>query len=58
LLNKVDPGREIYLAVTDITYDEIFSEPIGQVVISDLSLKLIKEGVHLAILQDSLLPLV
>ena len=41
LLNKVDPGREIYLAVTDITYDEIFSEPIGQVVISDLPLKLI-----------------
>jgi hypothetical protein len=41
LLNQVDPQREIYLAITDITYDEIFSEPIGKVVISDLPLKLL-----------------
>ncbi|MGK7873063.1 MAG: XisH family protein [Xenococcaceae cyanobacterium] len=41
LLAKVDPEREIYLAITDITYDEIFSEPIGKVVISDLPLKLL-----------------
>ncbi|WP_026736025.1 XisH family protein [Fischerella sp. PCC 9605] len=41
LLNKVDPGREVYLAITDIIYDEIFSEPIGELVINDLPLKLI-----------------
>jgi hypothetical protein len=41
LLTKVDPEREIYLAITDLTYNEIFSEPIGKVVISDLPLKLL-----------------
>ena len=34
LLNKVDPGREVYLAITDIVYDEFFSEPIGELVIN------------------------
>ncbi|MEC4986845.1 MAG: XisH family protein [Oscillatoria sp. PMC 1068.18] len=41
LLKKVDPEREIYLAITDLTYDEIFNEPIGKLVISDLPLKLL-----------------
>ena len=41
LLNKVDPERELYLAITDIIYDEIFSEPIGELVINDLPLRLI-----------------
>jgi hypothetical protein len=41
LLAKVDPEREIYLAIADLTYNEIFSEPIGKVVISDLPLKLL-----------------
>jgi hypothetical protein len=41
LLNQVDPGREIYLAITDITYDGIFSEPLGELVISELPLKLL-----------------
>ena len=41
LLNKVDPERELYLAITDIVYDEIFSEPIGELVIHDLPLRLV-----------------
>ena len=41
LLNKVEPEREIYLAITDIIHEDIFSEPIGKVVISDLPLKLL-----------------
>ncbi|HDN26879.1 MAG TPA: fatty-acid synthase [Thioploca sp.] len=41
LLNRIDPAREIYLAVTDVLYDKIFSEPIGKAIISDLPLKLI-----------------
>lgn len=48
LLNQVDPGREIYLAVTEVTYDEIFSEPLGKVVISDLPLKLLVVDVEKA----------
>lgn len=28
LLSEVDVGRTVYLAVSDLTYDEIFNEPI------------------------------
>jgi XisH protein len=41
LLDRVDPQRELYLAVSDRTVDEIFSEPIGELVISQLPLKLL-----------------
>jgi hypothetical protein len=41
LLNQVDPERELYLAITNITYSDIFSEPIGKVVINNLPLKLL-----------------
>lgn len=40
LLNRVDPEREIYLAISDVP-KEIFNEPIGEVVISDLPLQLL-----------------
>ncbi len=36
-----DAERELYLAITDIVYDEIFSEPIGELVIHDLPLRLV-----------------
>jgi XisH protein len=41
LLRQVDPERELYLAIADRTYDEIFSEPIGELVIRELLLKLL-----------------
>lgn len=41
LLNEIEPDRNIYLAITNFTYDNIFSEPIGQLVINKLPLKLI-----------------
>jgi len=41
LLERVEPEREVYLAISEKVYNEIFSEPIGQAVITDLSLKLI-----------------
>ncbi len=41
LLNRVDPEREIYLAISDVTYNGIFNEPIGEVVIGDLPLQLL-----------------
>ncbi len=41
LLGKVDPTREIWLAVTDKIYDEIFSEPVGELVVSELPMRLI-----------------
>ena len=41
LLNRVDPGRSVFLAVPDNTYRELFTEPIGELVISDLPLQLL-----------------
>jgi hypothetical protein len=41
LLQQVDPERQLYLAITDTTFDTIFSEPIGKLVIRDLPLKLL-----------------
>jgi hypothetical protein len=41
LLNKVDPERTIFLAVTDEIFEDIFSEPIGELVINDLPLQLL-----------------
>ncbi|MDF5724029.1 MAG: XisH family protein [Rhizonema sp. PD37] len=41
LLNQVDPERDLYLAISEATYSDIFSEPIGKLVIAQLPLKLI-----------------
>ena len=41
LLSKVEPEREIWLAVTDTVYEELFSEPVGELVVSELPMRLI-----------------
>ncbi|MEH2373668.1 element excision factor XisH family protein [Nostoc sp.] len=40
-LNQVDPERDLYLAISEATYSDIFSEPIGKLAIAHLPLKLI-----------------
>lgn len=41
LLNRVEPARSLFLAIPDKTYRELFAEPIGELVISDLPLQLL-----------------
>jgi hypothetical protein len=41
LLAHVDPDREIYLAITDVVFDEFFREPIGELVLDELPLQLL-----------------
>ncbi|MEH2296654.1 element excision factor XisH family protein [Nostoc sp.] len=41
LLSRIEPERELYLAITDTIYNNIFNEPIGQLVITEMPLKLI-----------------
>jgi len=41
LLAQVDPERQLYLAVTTQVYDELFREPIGELVMRDLPLNLL-----------------
>jgi hypothetical protein len=41
MLNQVDPDRDLYLAISERTYNDIFSEPIGQLAIAEIPLKLL-----------------
>lgn len=41
LLNEIEPNRKVYLAITDVVYDDIFNEPIGELVIHNLPLHLL-----------------
>lgn len=41
VLRKTYPDYILYLAVRDITYESLFTEPIGQLMIEDEKLKLI-----------------
>lgn len=41
LLEQIDPDRNLYLAIADTTFDRIFSEPIGDLVIRELPLRLL-----------------
>jgi hypothetical protein len=35
LLTRKEPERRLYLAITEDTYEGIFSEPMGQIVLAD-----------------------
>jgi hypothetical protein len=41
LLERITPGREIYLAVPTLAYDEIFTQEIGRLVMDELRMKLL-----------------
>lgn len=41
LLNRLDPERDVYLAIPESAFQELFTEPIGELVISDLPLQLL-----------------
>jgi len=41
LLTQVDPQRTLYLGITEIIYDEVFREPIGELVLHELPMNLL-----------------
>ncbi|NEQ65801.1 MAG: hypothetical protein F6K21_09915 [Symploca sp. SIO2D2] len=41
VMRKTDPDRTLYLAVRKITFDSLFEEPIGQLLIADENLNII-----------------
>ncbi|MFN9609474.1 MAG: XisH family protein [Pseudanabaena sp.] len=41
LLNQIDPERDLYLAISEATYGDIFDEPIGKLEIAEIQLKLV-----------------
>ncbi len=56
LLGKVDPEREIYLAVTDTVYDELFNEPVGELVVNELPMRLLVINTKRAEVQQWITP--
>lgn len=41
LLDQVDPSRQLYLAISEATYNEVFQEAIGELVILELPMKIV-----------------
>ena len=41
LLTRAEPDRQLFLAVSQETYRGIFSEPIGEIAVSDSNIKII-----------------
>jgi hypothetical protein len=41
VMRKTEPDRTLYLAVRDITFNSLFEEPVGQLLIADENLNLI-----------------
>ena len=41
VLRKIEPERLLYLAVNDKIYEDLFSEPIGQILLENKRLKLL-----------------
>jgi hypothetical protein len=39
LLNRVEPGRKLYLAIPQVVYDGIMSESIGQILMAEVPLQ-------------------
>jgi len=40
LLNKIELERELYLAISDAIFEQVFRTPVGEVVVNDLPLQL------------------
>ncbi|MBT9317546.1 element excision factor XisH family protein [Leptothoe spongobia] len=56
LLNQIDPERRLYLAVGNPDYDQILSEPIGELVIHELPLNLLVVNLETAEVQQWIPP--
>jgi len=56
LLGKVDPEREIYLAITDRVYNKIFSEPVAELAVKELPLRLIVVNLEKAEVNQWIIP--
>ena len=41
LLSKTEPDRSLYLAVTPRVFDSVLSEPVGQLVVAELRLRVL-----------------
>jgi hypothetical protein len=52
ILSKVEPARELYLAVRDVTFVAIFEEPIGKILLENARVQLIVFNVDMEVIQQ------
>ena len=41
VLAKLDPERELFLAIRQVTYDDLFAEPLGQLLVENERIRLL-----------------
>nr|VFK28087.1 MAG: XisH protein [Candidatus Kentron sp. MB] len=41
VLRKIEPGRDLYLAISEEIYEDLFEEPIGQLIVKNHGIRLI-----------------
>ena len=51
-MSEVEPDRELYLAVHEEVFDDIFEEPIGQLLLEKQRLKLIIFNRHAEVILE------
>ena len=52
VLSKVEPDRELYLAIHEEVFDDLFEEPIGQLLLEKQRLKLIVFNRHAEVIVE------
>jgi hypothetical protein len=52
VLGKVEPMREVYLAVRDVTFADIFEEPIGKILLDNQRVRLIVFDANMEVIRQ------
>jgi hypothetical protein len=52
VLGKVEPTRELYLAVRDVTFAAIFEEPIGKILLDNQRVRLIVFDANMEVIRQ------
>lgn len=52
ILSRVEPDRELYLAVRDVTFVAIFDEPIGKILLENQRIRLIVFDANMEVIRQ------
>jgi XisH protein len=52
ILNRIEPNRELYLAIRDVTFVAIFDEPIGKILIENQRVRLIVFDANMEVIRQ------
>jgi XisH protein len=52
ILNEVEPERELYLAIRDVTFAAIFEEPLGRILLENKRVRLIVFNANMEVIEQ------